>query len=366
MLKRPVKAAVRLGLDHPGVRRLVESELAMRRPAKAASGATMTASGSGAVFTDSRGVAHPLDPGLRDRLKPGWRAMTDPVAAATPPTESALKARARAAESSVGEAVALAASIGDVFLAGRILEIGCYDGAVASQLATRGNEVVASDLARYYVVQRPGQPDDEAIEEQSIALKSLRERARFVAGSASASVRFVEDDIVTSELTPGSFDAIVSFEVLEHVRWPEAAFQSMARLLRPGGLLYHVYNPFFSAIGGHSLCTLDFDWGHARLSDEDFECYVNELRPVEAKQALRFYRENLNRMTQADVRDAMPGAGLEVLAIIPWFDRGLAPSVTPSILTEVRRTYPSAVIDDLLATFVTVVARLPVAARVVT
>jgi SAM-dependent methyltransferase len=359
MLKRPVKAAVRLGLDHPGVRRLVESELAMRRTAKAASSATTTASESGAVFTDSTGVAHPLDPGLRDRLKPGWRTMTDPVAAAKPPSESALKARARAAASSVGEAVALVASISKVPLAGRVLEIGCYDGAVAYQLAARGNEVVATDLARYYVVQRPGQPDNEAIEEQSIALKSLRERARLVAGAASASVRFVEDDIATSSLTSGGFDAVVSFEVLEHVRWPEAAFQSMARLLRPGGLLYHDYNPFFSAVGGHSLCTLDFDWGHARLSDEDFERYVKELRPDEATQTLRFYRENLNRMTLADLRDAMARAGLEILAIIPWFERGLASRLTPSIMAEVRRTYPSAMLDDLLATFVTVVARLP-------
>ena len=66
-----------------------------------------------------------------------------------------------------------------VELGGRILEIGCYDGATAFQLALRlGADVVGSDLARYYVVQRPGRPSDEAVEHQQVALVELRERAR--------------------------------------------------------------------------------------------------------------------------------------------------------------------------------------------
>ena len=122
----------------------------------------------------------------------------------------------------------------------------------------------------------------------------------------------------------------------------------MARLLRPGGIVYHDYNPFFSSKGGHSLCTLAFPWGHARLDAQDFERYLRELRPTELDQALRFYRESLNRMTLADLRAAVAAAGLEPLALVPWFERGLVASL-----------YPTAVVDDLLATFVAVVARRP-------
>ena len=57
---------------------------------------------------------------------------------------------------------------------------------------------------------------------------------------------FVEDDITTSSLERGSFDAIVRFEVLEHLANPLDGVAAMARLLRPGGVLYHDYNPFFA------------------------------------------------------------------------------------------------------------------------
>jgi hypothetical protein len=133
----------------------------------------------------------------------------------------------------------------------------------------------------------------------------------------------------------------------------------MARLLRPGGLMYHDYNPFFSSIGGHSLATLDFPWGHARLDPSDVERYLREMRPAEAEQGLRFYRENLNRMSLAGLREAIAAAGLEIVVIEPWHDRRLVRQATAAILAEVRRTYPTVTLDDLLATFVSVVARRP-------
>ena len=63
-VERPARAAVRLGLRHHGVRRLVASELAMRR---AGTPSAMVA-GQPRVFVDSHGVADPLEPGRRDHL----------------------------------------------------------------------------------------------------------------------------------------------------------------------------------------------------------------------------------------------------------------------------------------------------------
>ena len=214
-------------------------------------------------------------------------------------------------------------------------------------------------MARYYVVQRPGEPDDAEIARQADFLATVRERARVVAGTPLGAVRFVEDDIVSSALEPESFDAVVSFEVLEHLRRPAAAFAAMRGLLRPGGVGYHDYNPFFSLIGGHSLCTLDFPWGHARLDAGDVERYLREVRPDAVAQTLRFFDQSLNRMTLADLRSAIETAGLETLAIVPWSERGLVARLTPDVLPEVRRTYPTAAIEDLLATFVSVVVRRP-------
>ena len=92
---------------------------------------------------------------------------------------------------------------------------------------------------------------------------------------------------------------------------------------------------------------------------DDFERYLRELRPSEVDQSLRFYRESLNRMTMHDLRAAIDDAGLELCALVPWYDRRLAGQLNPDILLEVQRTYPTAAVDDLLATFVTVVARRP-------
>jgi SAM-dependent methyltransferase len=359
--RRVVHAVARGVLMIPPLRRVLAAELAAaRKPVPGRPPHGPDERKPGPVFVDTHGAEHRLDPTLRDRLKPSWRVMCDPVAVAAPPSDDELRRRARKAATSVTEMESALAAVAGAPLSGRVLEIGCYDGAVAYEIARRpGTHVVASDLARYYVVQRPAEPSDTAVEAQQVALASLRERAGTVAGAAPGTVDFIEDDITAPRLEPGSFDLIASFEVLEHVQQPAAAVASMARLMRPGGLMYHDYNPFFSSNGGHSLVTLDLPWGHARLGPPDVERYLHEIRPGEAEQALRFYRESLNRMTLAELRAAVAAANLELLALIPWFDRPLVPGLPPHAVDEVRRNYPAATIDDLLATFVTVVARRP-------
>ena len=360
--KRGIRAAVRRVLDQRRIRALIEADLAVRRGGRKSDNANLPAEGSVGpdVFVDRFGTEHPLDPSLRDRLKPQWRTMFDPVARAQPFSDAVLQGRAAKAERTVAESSALVASVAGVPLAGRILEVGCHDGAVAHQLSRQpGNVVVASDMARYYLVPGSDESSGDDLDAHQVKLADLRERAGSFAGPDIGRVEFVEDDITASDLEPASFDAIVSFEVLEHVGRPTAAFESMARLLKPGGIAYHDYNPFFSSIGGHSLCTLDFPWGHARLDPADFERYLREIRPAEADEALRFYLESLNRMTIADLREAVEASGLELLAVIPWTDRKLVPQLSEAVVAEVRRTYSAATASDLLATFVAVIARMP-------
>jgi SAM-dependent methyltransferase len=351
--KRVIRALVRRTLSIAPIRRLVESELGR---------ATTTAAAPPArplpTFTDRHGIEHHLDPGHRDKLKPNWRAMCDPVEAAAPPTDQTLRDRLRKAAKSVAEVQRVLALTAGAEVTGRILEIGCYDGSAAYELSRMpGTSVVASDLARYYVVQRPGEPEEAAIAAEEGSLARLRERVRVISDRPAGSVTFIEDDITVSRLEPDSFDLILSFEVLEHLQRPLDAFAAIARLLRPGGLVYHDYNPFISVNGGHSLVTLDLPWGHARFDPDDVARYLHEIRPNEAEQALRFYRDSLNRMTLADLRVAIAAADLDPLAIIPWYQRSLLADATPQVLSEVQDTYPTATHDDLLATFVAVVAR---------
>jgi SAM-dependent methyltransferase len=359
LAKRSVRGLVRGALTIAPVRRVVEGELA-----RAARTTARPAAKPLPTFTDGNGVEHHLDPTLRDRLKPNWRLMCDPTTAGATPTDAALRDRLRKASKTVAEVERVLEVAAGIPVAGRILEFGCYDGSTAYVLSERaGTDVVASDLARYYLVQRPGQPETAAIAAEERALARLRERVRVLAGRPEGSVSFVEDDITASALEPGSFDLILSFEVLEHVQSPTDAFAAMAHLLKPGGVVYHDYNPFFSSIGGHSLVTLDLPWGHARLGADDVDRYLHEIRPSEADQALRFYRESLNRMTMAELRSAVGAAGLELVTLIPWYQRSLLNELTGRALAEVRASYPEATTDDLLATFVVVVARRPANGR---
>lgn len=52
-----------------------------------------------------------------------------------------------------------------------------------------------------------------------------------------ANLHLVQGDILNPPFAPGSFDRVVCFGVLQHTRDPRAAFLSLARLLKPGGVI---------------------------------------------------------------------------------------------------------------------------------
>ena len=277
-----------------------------------------------------------------------------------PPTDARVHARAAGARTTIATATAFVRATTGQPLTGRILEVGCYDGAAAFQLGTiEGARVTASDLARYYVVQRPAEPAEEAITRQHGELAALRERAWVAAGAPEGSVAFVEDDITASTLEPGTFDAIVSFEVLEHVD-AQRAFVSMARTPAAGRRrlprLQPVLRPQRRPRAVHA--GLPMGTRAARLR-RTWSATCTEVRPAEAEQTLRFYRENLNRMTQADLRAWVAAAGLQLVAMVPWNDRSLAARLGDDVLDEVRPGLPAATVADLLGTFVAVVVRRP-------
>jgi len=298
----------------------------------------------GSVFT--------LYEGYRDAICPDWRMMfSDPGLYRY---EQLLQKTSKAKED-ISSMEQLLSVFGFSLWGKEIVEIGCYDGLRCNLLAKRFQaKAIGTDMAQYYLLQTDALPIDALrIERQNAVLSRIRKEVTSRLGEEAFclkdnQVAFLEDDISGSLLPTSSVDCILSWEVLEHIANPQRGFREMFRILRPGGFTFHEYNPFFCPGGGHSLCTLDFPFGHVRLSQEDFTMYVETVRPSEAKVARQFYENNLNRMTLMDLGKQAEAAGFTVLAIIPWIAKRNLATVTRDILTQARKNYTTVSLNDLV------------------
>jgi SAM-dependent methyltransferase len=321
------------------------------------------------TYETASGKRMPVFDRLRDHLKADWRSMVEPAPDGwSRPyyVDAGVPAANRASVARMFELLSLWGAPRPA----RVLEAGCHDGARAFALAAEfGCAVTALDLPEYYVQQKIDlqvtaseiRRAEQLLERRRAAVRRAYEQAG-VAPAPLDRVAFVDQDVSRSTLPGGGFDLAVSWEVLEHLRAPAESLREMYRLLEPGGFMFHEYNPFFAADGGHSLCTLDIPFGHARLSDAEFEAHVREVRPSEAEVDLRFYRNNLNRMTLNDLRSACTGAGFELLSVLEWPHEPDVQYLDPAVLAQVQSTYPTATMNDLLSRRVWVFARKPAAA----
>lgn len=91
-----------------------------------------------------------------------------------------------------------------------VLEIGCSIGGVASLLADRGFDVHASDVSAY-------------------AVKGAK--------TLSPQITFSTIDIQKPIPLKKKFDLVLSFEVVEHLRYPEKGIRHMTDVLKKGGTL---------------------------------------------------------------------------------------------------------------------------------
>jgi SAM-dependent methyltransferase len=228
----------------------------------------------------------------------------------------------------------------------RMLDVGCGTGYLAYAMAGIGaGEVVGADRDL----------------EMSTVTRSHMRMIDLLAGDRADRVRIVAEDVQRLSFAAGEFDVAFSSTAVEHFSSLEASVAEMSRVLRRGGMIYHGVEPWFSWHGGHGLCTLDFPWGHVRVTHDDFVGYVDLFRANEARDAADEFTNafqtprltlDRSRAVFAESFDILEWRELAMSALDPH--RGLADD---ALLADCRRIHPEVTRRDLLTAGYTVVAR---------
>ena len=125
--------------------------------------------------------------------------------------------------------------------------------------------------------------------------KYLAELARQMPGTAKSRIKVLQRDAATTGLEGGSFDCAISFSVFEHLAEPQLVLKEIVRLLRPGGVAYHIIHCFSSDSGAHDVRSFSVErsnlpyWSHLRPDKMHLvssNSYVNRLSIDEWKRLI--------------------------------------------------------------------------------
>lgn len=187
-------------------------------------------------------------------------------------------------------------------------------------------------------------------------------RHQSIAELAQSKATFLMGDITQeTSIDSGSLDLIYTLSVLEHIQNIPAAFDEMYRILKPGGIMYHRYDPYFHIKGGHPPCMLDSPWAHMRMNDQDIERYIQEFRPHEAESTIPWIQSALNRKhTQNHVQKAISKSGFKIYW---WHNQEVSVDhkklLTPDIIADSLAENTDVSLTDLLNYAVTFIAVKP-------
>lgn len=305
----------------------------------------------------ANGKEYPIDEKLRNQIKAGWQEMLKPARERDiKPDVDGHRGFVVKAESELKPYTNL--------LAKDILEVGCAYGERSYLMARyQDTKVHGIDIDEYIAEQSPDlnawNPKD--VEFVHNKLETVRkELTDSFPKCVSDKVTF-ETSSMENYATSNPHDLIVSWDVLEHIIDLPVAFNQMANALKTGGIAYHEYNPFFAINGGHSLCTLDFLFGHCVLGAKDFERYIRDFRPQEEKIDLNFYHKCLNRATRLDIKN-LAEKHFEILEFDGKSSFGnqsedWKEDLEKKVLPIVQQNYPTATISDLMCDSVHIILR---------
>jgi ubiquinone/menaquinone biosynthesis C-methylase UbiE len=98
-------------------------------------------------------------------------------------------------------------------------------------------------------------------------------------------------DARTLAFAPASFDVVASTALLEHIDGVDAAMREMARVVRPGGVVFANFGPLYYTYGGAHY---DGAYEHLAMSDAELERYLVQRNiPGELEDGLVWVRNGM-------------------------------------------------------------------------
>lgn len=191
-----------------------------------------------------------------------------------------------------------------------ILDFGCGHGDLALLLARRSvRSITGLDVSRDRV-------------------EVAKERAAGVRSGVRPEMVLAEDPS-RIEFPDASFDAILCFDVLEHVMDYEAVIPEWSRVLRPGGTVFIWWVPWLNPWGPHIESLVPIPWAHVVFSDRalietcariyehpDFKPRIWDLDPEGTKKPNKWRRmqrlPEVNRLTIRRFERLATAAGLVI------------------------------------------------------
>jgi len=179
----------------------------------------------------------------------------------------------------------------------RILDFGCGSGAGTVHLSLQGVDVVGVDN---------NQPGDDNIREAEKYALECKSKATFACMDGE-SLSFPEE----------SFDAVLAIDVFEHLKDPQKVLSEIKRVLKVGGSLVMIWQPYFAPYGGHLKFYSKNPWRQLMpfFNKEKYLRKAYKRNPISSYEREIKVVNSLNKLTMRRFRKMIASSGLNLKVI---------------------------------------------------